>query len=475
MSSPFFPGIDPDGASMEGWLVKRCAAFESVKDRRLEHPCWMRRYCILKGQTLTYFTDNTLEKKIGRVALTEAAHALPFRQAKMPADARYFHIQRPFGFVLHVGSSLLAPFFYFDAESQEALTAWIQKIHAEVGSSGPPPCAILKQEDADKKAASYCSLHNSANKRLKLPAPAMRSCLGCRASVTTDWEEFTFCGTCALRRKRCMVCGEDANAEEDSEDDEDIPDSAKLQTLEERSPAVHKLFEALDKSDSGRLSSEDIRRLATILGFDSDEDTWDWKALSTQLKWESETGCDALEFLRAVEDESCLLHLEPEEVPKVSAVLEQTPQEITKQACIRNTEKDVHRCWSAQRQKEALASKSKDELLTKVLEWLDVDKNGHVSAEEAYWLARYLGYPDSIEGFSKFFIDICEKNKFDPKAGPTTAQMKDVLCADGGIFEVSEAESRHLLLEVWIVQTTKVYDFPKSEGVRWDSRLKALK
>merc|ERR1719272_143046 len=53
----------------------------------------------------------------------------------------------------------------------------------------------------------FCANHATSAQRTKIPEGAMRECSGCKSSMSTNYETFTYCPPCSCRLGLCMICG----------------------------------------------------------------------------------------------------------------------------------------------------------------------------------------------------------------------------------------------------------------------------
>eukprot|EP00929_Paragymnodinium_shiwhaense_P013718 TRINITY_DN121566_c0_g1_i1.p1 TRINITY_DN121566_c0_g1~~TRINITY_DN121566_c0_g1_i1.p1 ORF type:complete len:1258 (-),score=423.49 TRINITY_DN121566_c0_g1_i1:595-4368(-) len=120
----------------EGWLLKR------GPDARYG---WENRWCALSEDSLTYYTDETMKEKKGKLALTGSAASIPFDSEACPGDGIKYRSEQPFGFVLDPeGPNCKDPkkrvLYYFAAEDQEQLQEWLGAVPMAAERIGVVEC-----------------------------------------------------------------------------------------------------------------------------------------------------------------------------------------------------------------------------------------------------------------------------------------------------------------------------------------------
>lgn len=112
---------------MEGWLEKR-GPTANYK--------WLKRWCVLKEDSISFYTDSQLLEPKGDVKLKPASRILPFSDKLCQAEVMKHRMEHPFGFVLDPDPSLgkRRKLYYFDAGSAAALASWTQAF--DKGKSG---------------------------------------------------------------------------------------------------------------------------------------------------------------------------------------------------------------------------------------------------------------------------------------------------------------------------------------------------
>jgi len=105
----------------QGWLEKRGPTM-SYK--------WLRRWCVLSTERLSYYEDEKRQIKKGHITIKSSTCALHFADPNTRGDAVKHVRNRPFGFVLDVDPShgRHRHLYYFDAGGADIMKQWCQAI-----------------------------------------------------------------------------------------------------------------------------------------------------------------------------------------------------------------------------------------------------------------------------------------------------------------------------------------------------------
>lgn len=118
-----------DPKDRKGWLEKRGPTAEMQ---------WHRRWCVLKEDSMIMYVDQEAEKaghKKFEIELNEYTKAVEFRKIDAPGDSVKHVGEKPFGFVIDTepsGGPDRHSLYYFAAEDNELLNAWIVAIYKNV-------------------------------------------------------------------------------------------------------------------------------------------------------------------------------------------------------------------------------------------------------------------------------------------------------------------------------------------------------
>ena len=100
-----------DDVLLQGWLNKRGPAADFK---------WVRRWCVLHPDRLSYFADEEQEVKKGEIPVLNTGMCVAFSSRGAPGDSVKHKAQFPYGFVLdsNPAAGRQRQLFYFDAEDK---------------------------------------------------------------------------------------------------------------------------------------------------------------------------------------------------------------------------------------------------------------------------------------------------------------------------------------------------------------------
>mmetsp|Transcript_50012 Transcript_50012/g.129859 ORF Transcript_50012/g.129859 Transcript_50012/m.129859 type:complete len:849 (-) Transcript_50012:86-2632(-) len=263
-----------------------------------------------------------------------------------------------------------------------------------------------------------------------------------------------------------------------------VPAPPKVENLE-RKTLKDKLFKIVDKDEDKCLKRDEMKTLASVLGFDGPDDEWsqEYSKMCESSKCKEEDGIPEASIMDLLEDESDTgLHCTDEDLWRIIGTLQARAEAAAKEEAERlaeakkKAEEDMIVVEKARQQAfaaaEAVASGNADQAIhpgrpeLKRLFFLGCDKDSdqHLKKDEMRTLAEASGFEGSDEEWAEEYERMCGDYGADPEKGIPEAKIMSLLDdeSDDGLYLDDESLLTIVMqLEEAALEATKLATTPQ--------------
>eukprot|EP00930_Biecheleria_cincta_P103898 TRINITY_DN9600_c0_g3_i1.p1 TRINITY_DN9600_c0_g3~~TRINITY_DN9600_c0_g3_i1.p1 ORF type:complete len:1887 (+),score=453.55 TRINITY_DN9600_c0_g3_i1:247-5907(+) len=227
----------------------------------------------------------------------------------------------------------------------------------------------------------------------------------------------------------------------DDDHDDDALLQAEIQKMS-RQQLIASVFEALDSSARGKLTSSDFKVYAQLSGFTGSEDDWlsEFKDICQDHEWEEVVGVSTSQFAEFLGDESDTSDGELREM--LTSLRKRGKTAAGSRKSIAGMSWSRYSVSSRLRAQDEIAKLSRQELIFAVFQEIDTKKTGFLSCNDFKTYAEINGFDGNYDDWLAEFKDICKDEGWSEDKGVDREEFAKFV---GNDSNTSDAELRDML------------------------------
>eukprot|EP00931_Biecheleriopsis_adriatica_P060565 TRINITY_DN36389_c0_g1_i1.p1 TRINITY_DN36389_c0_g1~~TRINITY_DN36389_c0_g1_i1.p1 ORF type:complete len:1551 (+),score=442.46 TRINITY_DN36389_c0_g1_i1:72-4655(+) len=456
-------------AAMTGWLLKRCAAFGADE--------WRHRWCVLvysekdKAWLLNCYADEAATRKLNSIVMSQGSRLIWIQSEEAPQElARVLDQKKPYSFVIDAGAGRLCPYYIFDAASEAMLSVWAAAVSSRFLPGQDLPVATLDRSqllwelfntlDEGSRGAGLGRL--TSQELLKYAV--LCGFEGSGEEWTEEYQDLCEdhgwdfeMGLSELQFTEFMSVNSDDELRQLAQElRRNFPSPKHLEGLSwdrhsviaqaiarmsslSREELVEKVFAEL-AHDKKAVGSLELKRCATILGFEGSDDAWDqeYRELCDEHEWSPAVGIGLSQLGDFLHEDT--LH-------ELRSLL------IRLQHGSRAESKDDQKSWDEHSIVSQITEEYKDRrsLINAIFSALNSNLDDEIDSNEFRRYAEVSGFKGGDEEWADEWAELCEDRDWTNNV-VTRAQFADFV---GSELDASDAELRAMLTELRVPKKKK--------------------